>query len=48
MPTVALPGFSFSQAINSDRLFGGKLSRPTTHIGQSAISEIGAKSFTTS
>ena len=30
MPTVALPGFSFSQTISSAKFFGGKLALPTT------------------
>jgi hypothetical protein len=42
------PGFSFSQATNSLGFFAGKVFRPTNQIGQSAISDIGSKSFTTS
>src|SRR5262249_682970 len=39
VPTVALPGFSFSQAINSCRSFAGKVFRATIHCGVSAIRE---------
>src|SRR5262249_32574126 len=48
VPAVALPGFSFSQAINSLRSFAGKVLRATIHCGVSASSDTGSKSFTTS
>jgi hypothetical protein len=48
IPTLALPGFSFSQTISSARSFGGKAALPNNPIGQSAISDIGSKSFTKS
>src|SRR5262249_62276216 len=48
IPTVALPGFSFIQETSSRRSFGGKAAFATNHTGQSATSDIGSKSFTTS
>src|SRR5262249_47604199 len=48
VPTIALPGFSFSQAINSLRSLAGRVFRATIHCGVSASNDTGSKSCTTS
>ncbi len=47
-PSVALPGLAFIQATISLKSLAGKLARAAIHVGVSAISVTGSKSFTTS